>query len=76
MVRMAKLKYYDKGTADTIAEAVNRLLTQYIIPNTCEVMPWQAFRDNDLWDLDIDDLFKANKEEIIAVYQKFKKSGD
>jgi hypothetical protein len=27
MVRIAKQKYFDKGTADTIAEAVNRLIT-------------------------------------------------
>ena len=75
MVRMAKQKYLDKGTADTMAEAVNRLITQYIIPNTCEIMPWQAFRDNELWNLEIDDLFKANAEGIIAIYKKFKKSG-
>ena len=38
-------------------------------------MPWQAFRDRELWNLEIDDLFKANAEGIIAIYKKYRQGG-
>ena len=57
---MAKQKYFDRGAADSMAVATDRLITKYILPNSCERMPWQGFRDTELWNLDIDDLLKAN----------------
>lgn len=34
-------------------------------------MDWQPFRDNLLWTLDVDDLFKANLATISKVYTKY-----
>lgn len=58
--RMGKCKFFDKGLTDTVAEGTRKLIAEWLIPNTCEIMPSQPFRDNRLWNLEIDDLFKAN----------------
>jgi hypothetical protein len=75
IVRMAKTKYYEKGTVSTIAEAVEKLITNYIIPNSCEMMLWQEFREVLLWTLEVDDLFKANKTGIEALSKLFATNG-
>ena len=36
--RLAKIKYFDKKRCATIAEATERIITEYILPNTCEEM--------------------------------------
>ena len=59
-VRLAKIKYFDKKRCDTIAESTRRIIEEFMLPNTCEAMPWQEFRDKELWTLEVDDLFKAN----------------
>ena len=64
IARMAKTKFYEKGICKTVWESVQKILTDLIIPNTVEVMEWQGFRDNQLWCLDVDDLFKANQGAI------------
>ena len=40
VVRMAKIKYKDKGECATIAESTQRILEEFIIPNSHELMPW------------------------------------
>lgn len=71
IARMAKTKYFDKDTLPTVAESCEKLITEYIIPNTTEHMEWQAFRDNYLWTLDVDDLLKANLDRIAKLYKMF-----
>ena len=39
-VRLAKIKYYDKKRCKTIAEATERMITEFLLPNSCEIMPW------------------------------------
>jgi hypothetical protein len=51
--RIAKIKYTEKGICKTNAEAVRRVIEESIIPNTCERMPWQPFRDGRLWNLEV-----------------------
>ena len=34
ITRLAKTKYFEKGTCSTVAESVNKLITDYIIPNS------------------------------------------
>ena len=46
IARMAKCKYFDKGTCKTVSESVEKLLVDFIIPNSIEDMEWQPFRDN------------------------------
>ena len=59
--RMAKIKYVEKKFEDYVCDAVERILKRYILPNTIEHMEWQPYRDQYLWNLDMDDLFKANQ---------------
>ena len=40
IARMAKTKYYEKGLCPTVWESLDKLITEYIIPNTCEHMEW------------------------------------
>lgn len=40
LVRMAKEKYVAKGTVPTCAEALTKLLTEFVLPNSPEHMPW------------------------------------
>ena len=61
---MAKIKYVEKKHESTNAGALERLLKTYIIPNTIEHMEWQPFREQQLWNLDMDDLFKSNNLSI------------
>ena len=72
MVRIAKIKYAEKGYCNSISEATEKLLVDYIIPYSFEYMPWQPFRDDRLWNLECDDLFKANKTEIENLYKLVK----
>lgn len=74
IVRLAKIKYTEKHICDTIAEATERIIVEHILPNSCERMPWQEFRDERLWTLECDDLLKANKAGIEALY-RFTKTG-
>lgn len=68
IVRMGKQKYLQKKIVNTHAEATRKLLTECLLVNPTESMPWQEFRDNRLWNLEVDDLFKANREGIDIIY--------
>lgn len=70
------MKFFDHKVVPTVAESVEKLLTEFIIPNNTIKMPWQEFRDNELWCLEVDDLFKANKEGINLLIKWCKKCGD
>ena len=41
VVRMAKIKFHEKGICPSIAEATEKLLVEHIIPNSITHMPWQ-----------------------------------
>lgn len=40
IARLAREKYQQKGTETTIWASCKRLLDQFILPNTCEIMEW------------------------------------
>lgn len=71
IARMAKQKYFERGVCKTVAESVEKLLVDFIIPNSIESMEWQLFRDNQLWTLEVDDLFKANQYGVDQLFKKF-----
>ena len=68
ITRMAKRKYLESNICSTIAEAVEKILTEHIIPNTIAPMDGKEFRENQLWTLEVDDLFKDNMEAIKELY--------
>ena len=40
MARIAKTKFYDTGICATVWESCQKLLTEFVIPNTIEMMEW------------------------------------
>lgn len=72
--RIGREKYFNKGLTDTIAEGTRRFIEESMLPNTCEKMPNQEFRENRLWVLEVDDLLKANKTAIDELFT-FAKTG-
>lgn len=71
IVRMAKVKYFDKGHLPTVHESLNELLKRYIIPNSGMKINSQPFRDECLWTLEVDDMIKANLTAIDNLYKRF-----
>ena len=73
--RIGRERYFLKGLTTTIAAGTRRFIQEHLIPNSCERMDWQEFRNKRLWTLEVDDLFKANQAGIAALY-KFTKNGN
>lgn len=74
IARLAKIKYFEKGICHSVAASTEKMIQDSILPNTTEKMPWQEFRDNELWTLEVDDLFKANKsgmDQLIQISKSF-----
>ena len=44
---------------------------EYLNPNCIDKMDGQKFRDEQLWTLDVNDLFELNASGIKALYKKF-----
>ena len=40
LVRLAKIKFFDKGVEPTVAKATDRLIREYILKNHCMELPW------------------------------------
>lgn len=70
IVRIGKAKFFEKGAAASISKAVEKLILEYVLPNSIEKMEWQRFRDDHLWTLDVDDLFKKNIPGIETLWRK------
>lgn len=71
IVRLAKLKFKDKGTCNTVAESVEKLISDFILPNNLEVMSWNDFRVQKVWTLEIDLIFKANFVGIKKMFDHY-----
>ena len=68
LVRMAKDKYLESKRCKTLAAAVSTLLEDNVYQNSDFVISWQEWRENELWTLSIDDLFKVNLDTIRSIY--------
>lgn len=60
IVRLAKIKYLEKDKCKTFCEATRMLIEDSILPNSKNHMYVQEWRESRLWNLDCDDMFKAN----------------
>ena len=63
MVRIAGQKYIESKVTSSYAEALDRLLKEYIFPKSL-MYPWQEFRDNQLWLLDTNLVLDQNMEPL------------
>ena len=73
IVRLGKTMFFETKKVETVAEATQKILHEYILPRTLEKMPWQEWREEELWTLECDDLFKANKNSIDGLIKWCKK---
>ena len=63
LARIAKAKFFEFGKADTCAESVEKLLTEVIFENYVDE-PWQDYREQHLWTLEVNDVLKTNIDGI------------
>ena len=70
IVRLAAFKYIASGTVKTYLEAVQLVLDRYIKPNF-KPMSWQLFRDEELWTLEVNDVFETNLEGIMKLHNNY-----
>ena len=75
IVRIAKAKFVDNEMFSSIADATENLIEGYILANTYSAMTGQEFRDKEAWNLDMDDLIKANDEGLQALYRHVRVTG-
>ena len=68
IVRLAAEKYKGPGIVETFHEGVTIILKECIFKNF-HPEPWQEFRDEHLWTLDVNDLFEANLENLQKIYK-------
>lgn len=69
LVRLGKIKYFDTGEIDTIAEATDKLIEEFILPNHGMMLSWHQYRVNRIWKLEVDDLLKENRIGIEKLYR-------
>ena len=67
LVRIAKLKYTTKKNSTeeiSNARALHRLFNEHFLPILIQkkLAQWHPFRVKKLWNNEVSDLFKANKE--------------
>ena len=74
IVRLAEAKYLKRGTCSSYAASVRKLLDEHILRIEGQDR-WQEFRDQELWQPDVDDLFKANLEHLTQIYQLYPNRG-
>lgn len=70
LVRLAGLMYKDTKITKTYAEAFQNFISEIIEPNY-DWAPGQEWRDLELWNLEINDLFHANLDYIRRIWVSY-----
>ena len=63
LIRISKAKYIEADLEDKISHAFERLMKEAIIPRFV-MEPWIEFREEKLWSVDVNDVFKKNMEGL------------
>ena len=63
LVRIAKAKFMRDGQFDCVSDALEHLLTDYVIKNYPDE-DWNTFRKERLWNLEVSDTYLANMDLI------------
>eukprot|EP00347_Sterkiella_histriomuscorum_P021600 403333417 len=74
IVRMGGAKYKDSGHVSTWDASTRKIIENNLKPNS-QFMTGQKFRNQYVWTLPIDDLFRANNELVLKLYNKFTNLG-
>jgi len=59
-----------------VAEALEKLLAEHILPYHNMPILGQEFRDEQLWTLEIDDVYKANYEALNQLFRTMQQGGE
>jgi len=70
LVRLGNEKYRGMKICETFSESLEKIIEDCIIPHY-HPEPWQQFRDNDLWKLDVEDVLAANVSQLDQIYKSF-----
>ena len=70
IVRLAELKYKENGQAKGFPEATEMFIETCILPNFTPE-PWQEFRDEHLWKMEVCDVYDANMPQISEIYRRY-----
>lgn len=70
ILRLAQSKYKETGICATYEEAMSKLLEEHIFPYA-NPDPWQEFRDELLWTIDVNDVLEVNLEGLKKVYTNY-----
>lgn len=70
LVRLANNKFKETGVCATYEEAFNKLLEEHVLP-LANPEPWQEFRDELLWTVEVNDVLEANLEGMKKVYNSY-----
>ena len=69
IVRVAMIKY--KGSAtETVVEGLRKLFSEVLLP-TVDLSVWAGVRENQIWTLEMDDLYKANLPAMQKLYRYY-----
>ena len=68
IIRLAKGKYLETGRESSIELAVQKMLTNHILPMKGQVIKWQEFRDSELWCHEVNDLLEVNLRGLRRLY--------
>jgi hypothetical protein len=71
IVRLANIKYLETKIVKTYSEATEKLITECCLPNF-QPEPWQEFRNQQLWTIDVNDIFEANLANLKKIYETYK----
>ena len=66
LIRLANFKHRDTKQVDTFIDAIQIVINDYIKPNV-EPLPWQSFRDEELWTIEVNDVFDCNLDGISKI---------
>ena len=57
----------------TFSEALEKLIKEKVLPYS-EPVPWQGFRDLQLWTIECNDILEANLENLRKIYSFYHSS--
>jgi len=70
LARLAHSKFVETKICPTYEEAMTKLLEEHIFPHA-NPEPWQEFRDELLWTIDVNDVLEVNLEGLKKVYTNY-----
>jgi hypothetical protein len=71
IARLARVKYLEKNLCETMSQAIEKLITKFILPNFYSPFDHHNWRLEYLYNLDINDMIEANEETIKTLFLRF-----